>query len=185
MDFTVYKQHILAKPDKSKKGAYDAKIKKLCSLINQHPDFVTTSSCSGRIVVLQLPKEGKKNDAHFLVQSHTPLKVKLLKDALKTYAGEDPLIFKQEAPILHIAAKTLDDAENLMRIGQQCGFKRSTIIAAKKKIVVELRSMEQIEAPIVDKQYLITDAYLTYLVKCANEKLKKGWRQIHKLEEAW
>lgn len=185
MDFTKYKQAILAKPDKSKKGTYDPQIKKLCSLINQHPDFVTTSSCSGRIVLLQLPKQAKKNNARFLFQSHTLIKAHHIKEKLQHYAEKDLLTFKQEAPILHIATKSSPLAEALITLGQHCGFKRSTIITTKKKIVVEIRSMEQIEAPIVDKHMLISDDYLRYLVNCANQKLKKGWQQIQKLEKRW
>ena len=185
MEFPQLKQKILQRQDRSKKGVMDEKITALCKKINQHPNFITTSSCSGRIVVLQLPKKGKKKDAQFLFQSHTLVKTQRIKNELEGYVGKDPLIFKEEGPILHIAARTLDDAENLIRLGQHSGFKRSTIITVKKKIVVELRSMEQLEAPIFDKHLLITDEYLACLVKCANEKLRKGWKQIHKLEEAW
>lgn len=39
--------------DRSKKGSLDAPIVELVGLINGHPDYVTTSSCSGRIALFE------------------------------------------------------------------------------------------------------------------------------------
>ena len=37
------------RPDKSMKGSIDPKIVPLCEIINRHENYVTTSSCSGRV----------------------------------------------------------------------------------------------------------------------------------------
>ena len=37
--------------DRSPKGSVDARIQDLVDFINQHPDYVTFSSCSGRLAV--------------------------------------------------------------------------------------------------------------------------------------
>ncbi|KAJ1922653.1 hypothetical protein IWQ60_006393, partial [Tieghemiomyces parasiticus] len=55
-DFVARKRAILAEiashtKDKSPKGFIDEPIIPLLDLINRHPDYVTTSSCSGRIAV--------------------------------------------------------------------------------------------------------------------------------------
>ena len=49
--FDVSKKNALGKLDKSPKGSLDAPIASLVNSINFHKDFVTTSSCSGRIVL--------------------------------------------------------------------------------------------------------------------------------------
>ncbi len=53
MDFNKKKREILRKEDKSSKGSLDEKIKELCIVINSHPDFVTSSSCAGRILLVK------------------------------------------------------------------------------------------------------------------------------------
>ena len=37
--------------DKSPKGSVDVKIRSLVDLINSHPEYVTLSSCSGRVAM--------------------------------------------------------------------------------------------------------------------------------------
>jgi tRNA wybutosine-synthesizing protein 3 len=65
-------------PDLSPKGRPDDEIRPLLALLNSHPDFVTTSSCSGRAVVfLDADKtSGDEEEPHgrWLMSRHTPLK---------------------------------------------------------------------------------------------------------------
>lgn len=61
MNFSKQKQESLTKIDNSKKGSIDVDIKELVDLINKNPDYYTTSSCSGRIVVLSKKSEKKDN----------------------------------------------------------------------------------------------------------------------------
>ena len=180
--FSKHKKDILSKPDKSQKGCMDAKIKTLCALINSHPDFVTLSSCSGRIAFLKLAKENNKKLSSWLLITHDLAQVDAFQHALNTYQGKEPLYFKQEGAILHVCTKTQQTAEKLLTLAQQAGFKHSGIIATGKKIVVEIRSAENLTAPIFDKKLLISGTYLQYLIMLANSKLERTWQQIKKLE---
>jgi len=74
MGFDKEKKEFLSKKDKSRKGSVDNKIKKLVNKINSLPDFYTTSSCSGRILILALPKSNKKNKVQHLFVSHRKIK---------------------------------------------------------------------------------------------------------------
>ena len=51
--FSKLKEHSLSKIDKSKKNSIDKNIKSLINIINKSDDYYTTSSCSGRIVLLR------------------------------------------------------------------------------------------------------------------------------------
>ena len=51
--FSTEKARVLGKVDLSRKGSVDEPITELVSYINSLRDFYTTSSCSGRLVVLQ------------------------------------------------------------------------------------------------------------------------------------
>ena len=63
-------------PDLSPKGRPDDEILGLLTLLNSHPDFVSTSSCSGRAVVfLDADKTSSEEAARgrWLMNRHTPL----------------------------------------------------------------------------------------------------------------
>ena len=81
-NFLQRKQDILSKQDKSSKQSWDEKIKDLCEKINQKENYYTTSSCSGRVVVM-LDKE-KKGPCLFKFVSHDLLDFnKFMKDLNK------------------------------------------------------------------------------------------------------
>lgn len=50
--FMQQKEQCLSGVDLSRKGSVDAPILDLVNFINAQPDFFTTSSCSGRIIVV-------------------------------------------------------------------------------------------------------------------------------------
>ena len=56
--------------DNSKQGFIDKDIENLINLINKNPNYKTTSYCSGRIVLLKIPKLGQKNKANWLYKTH-------------------------------------------------------------------------------------------------------------------
>jgi tRNA wybutosine-synthesizing protein 3 len=63
-------------PDHSPKGEVDEGVLDLLELLNNHEDYVTTSSCSGRAVVfLAPPKDGPNSDGkgRWLMTTHSPL----------------------------------------------------------------------------------------------------------------
>jgi tRNA wybutosine-synthesizing protein 3 len=63
-------------PDLSPKGRPDDEIIELLALLNSHPDFVSTSSCSGRAVVFLDADKTSSDEAsrgRWLMNRHTPL----------------------------------------------------------------------------------------------------------------
>jgi len=84
MTFQKEKEEFLSKKDKSKKGSIDKKIKKLVNKINSLEDFYTTSSCSGRVLLLAIPQSNKKNKVQYLFCSHKKIKHNNIKKTLKT-----------------------------------------------------------------------------------------------------
>jgi tRNA wybutosine-synthesizing protein 3 len=68
-------------PDLSPKGSPDAQILDLLELINSHEDYVTTSSCSGRVAVfVDGAKTIKEEKGHWLMTSHTPFDIIRIRD---------------------------------------------------------------------------------------------------------
>ena len=171
------KQHLykLNHLDKSKKGSVDKPISKLVNLINSKKHYYTTSSCSGRVIVMAFPEEMKKNKAKWLFVSHIPIKknqfnLKLVTEL--TYLRFEPFI-------IHVVARNLEFALKLLQVAKDIGLKRAGIISAKNRIVLELIGHDWLAAPIAKNNNLIVDEdYLKFLVKEANIKLRNNKKRI-------
>lgn len=176
--FTAFKHSILNRKDKSNKGSIDKDIVSLISIINKHPDFCTTSSCSGRIVLLIEPKSGIKKDFSFLYETHETATRKPIKKALKKLPRET-IWFRFEPLILHIACSTSESAQHLLTIAQH-SFKHSGIMTLNKRPILVIRGSEFLEAPIASNgKLIISEAYLRMLIKEANKKHKKNKERIN------
>lgn len=180
--FQQRKQDVLSKLDKSSIGKWDEKILKLCEKINSLENYYTTSSCSGRILVMQ-DKEKKGPNLFSLVSHDTIEYENFMKSLPKNFEKLD-LKFKQEPLILHVMCKDLEGAKKLLEMAQLSGWKRSGIIFAEKRIAVELLSTEKLEFPLVyDGEFLVDEKFLKVVLKKANENLKRGWKKIQELEK--
>lgn len=180
--FLQRKTAVLSKLDKSFIGLWDKKIKSLCDKINSKNDFYTTSSCSGRIVLII--DKNKKLPNLFLRVWHEELSFKELKESLNQINKKDLIKFKFEPPILHVICKDLESSAGLLENAKSVGFKHSGINTLGKNIILELNGSERLEFPIFDKKkVLVDDNFLKLIVKQANEKLKKGWESIKKFEK--
>lgn len=182
--FLFRKQNQLGKNDKSLKQGWDKKIADLCDKINKKQNFYTTSSCSGRILLLIYSEE--KRDDLFIKVWHELISFKELKMELDNIKDRKNLIyFKQEPCILHIACKTLGDAQEIHDAGKLAGWKRCGIIASKKRFVVELNATDRLEFPLFDDgKVLVDDDFLKVVVGEANKKLKSSWEKIKRLERS-
>jgi len=180
--FAEFKAHVLSRPDHSKKGSVDDRVKSLCDTINSKKEYVTLSSCSGRIALLELDR---KSDAEWIYVSHEKANPDAVQSALSAYIGNKVVEFKQESVILHIATSTLELAQELIDKGARpAGFGRMGIISiVPGHVVVELVCAAHISTPVFDKQVLVTPEYIEYLILQANIKLEKSWSCIDRLEQ--
>jgi tRNA wybutosine-synthesizing protein 3 len=179
--FLRRKNAVLSKSDKSNIGAVDTKIIALCEKINNLPNYYTTSSCSGRIVIIK-DKE-KKEKGVFIFVSHEFVELDDLKKVLQQ-TKEKNLKFKQEPAIVHIACETLENAFVLMKKAQLAGFKRNGIISSGKRFVCELTSTEKFEFPLaVNGKIIVDENFLKVVIEKSNENLKKGWMKIERLKK--
>lgn len=178
--FQQRKQALLSKQDKSHIGIWDKKIKKLCNLINKYPQYYTTSSCSGRIIIMIDNEKKAKGLFRFVSHEKVNLK-KFMKNIPNT---KQNLKFKQEPMILHIACKNLENANHLLKIAQKSGFKKIGIIAMNKRIIIEINASEKIEFPLMQKnKLLVNKEFLKIVLKKANKNLEKNWKKIKKFEK--
>lgn len=168
----------LGKTDRSKKGSIDSEIHPLVDTINQHPDFYTTSSCAGRILCIKVPFPTKKQSAEWLYLTHNidAAVAEPIIEAINDPASLDQTVwFKQESLIVHVCCRTIDAANQLLRIAYANGLKRSGIISISNtnRIIVALLSTENIETQLVSEHTRhVDDSYVQTLVTFAKTKLQ-------------
>ncbi len=178
--FDKQKKDCLSRIDKSNKKRIDRDIKPLISLINSLDDYYTTSSCSGRILLIE-KKTDKKQDARFAFAEHKTADFKAIKQSLENLP-EDDVWLKQESIIIHLCCRNLESAKRLLKIVRCLGIKRAGIISIGKKIIIELIGTEAMETIIARKgKMLVNDDYLKTLVKEANKKIERNKKKIKEL----
>lgn len=182
MKFEDMKKKQLSKIDKSSIGKWDIKIKILCDKLNKRKEYYTTSSCGGRVVLIKSLDEKAENV--FLFRTHEKIKFDELKKALKDIDYNGLIEFQQTTCILHVACKTLDDAQKLVNKAKLAGWKHSCIMTTGKRFMIELHSTEKISFPIISgRKILVDDNFLKLIVKQANNKLERTWDKIERLEK--
>jgi len=165
------------------KGLVDSDIIPLLNKINSPENYFTTSSCSGRINIMQMPDLGDKLNAIWLGKWHSEVKIEEVLNAINKH-DEGMLWFMVHSPILHVSAKTLEDAVELLNLAIACGFKHSNIKSVShKKLVVEIRSTERMDVPLGrDGELWVNESYLAKIVSMANLQLRRAKEKLRKLE---
>ena len=183
--FLKRKEDVLSKLDKSFIGKWDEKIIGLCEKLNLMDCYYTTSSCSGRVVIMI--DQDKKEHGLFIKVYHCLIDFeKFRRDLIKAAANPshpEHVKFKMEPCILHVACVDLESAQRIVDLAWKAGWNKSGIITTGKRFIVELTSTEKLEFPIVQEgRILVDDDFLKIVVKRANCKLKKFWEKIEVLE---
>lgn len=133
-------------PDALPKGLIDVQCLPIMAVINRHADMVTTSSCSGRILVfVEGEKEGKVGgkgeggrwlyvnhidtaaDRALVFSWYESPEVRFDGDVAALAAASRCVLFKYEPMILHVACRDSATAAALFQTAMGCGFRESGI----------------------------------------------------------
>ncbi len=165
-------------------GKADEKMVPLCKFVSKTKNYFTSSSCSGRILLLSLDKGERKKVSAFHRKWHRKVKFKEVREALNEKTAYSVWL-KQEAFILHIGAGDLKHAEKLLLVMTKSGIKRGGIIVAKPgKFIVELQGTQGLAVPVKsENEILVSDDYLKTLVDIANEKFDKNDTALKRFEK--
>jgi tRNA wybutosine-synthesizing protein 3 len=164
-----------------KEGVVDAEVEPYLAAINSHPDYVTSSSCYGRIVLIDLPDESKKH-SQFLERWHRTVSFDEAWDALQK-AGGKSVWFKVDPLIIHISCSGIGAAKKLIEAKARAGMKRGGIFhIAANRVQIELDGTHRMELPVKKAgQLLITKEYFRTVVSEANAKFRrnqKAWERL-------
>ena len=158
------------KEDKSPQGFIDEDIKDLLKSLEDN-DYKTTSSCSGRIILIT--NSGEKGSARWIFKSHDNVEGKTIFELVQK---NSPVWFLQEPMILHARAKDLDSAQNLLSKAKESGLKISGITSIKN-CTLEVRGTERMETLLTQDCSL---EYISLLVEEANKRLLKTKEKIRR-----
>ncbi len=156
----------------------------LLERLNALDDYFTTSSCSGRISVMEMPYFGDKVNSVWLGKWHREVTVEEVFEAIgKHRSGQ--LWFLVRSPILHVAARTMDDAVKLLNFAIGLGFKYSNIKSVShRKLLVEIRSTERMDVPLgEDGELWMSEEYIGRIVNLANAQVRRFKGKLKRLEE--
>ncbi len=162
----------------------DSDITPLLTELNKKEGYVTTSSCSGRMILIEIPPKSKKKEARIIWKKHTLITFSELKEAITGIKSEKPIWFMTQPIILHVLVKDLEHAKKIILAARKAGFKKVGVLSLSGKIVVQIEGHHFISLKIMDKgNLLVTDYYLKDLVKEANNKLHEIKRFLERLIE--
>ncbi|MEM1513976.1 MAG: hypothetical protein QXW78_01920 [Candidatus Thermoplasmatota archaeon] len=165
------------------KEKVDKKVLPIVEKINSKKDFFTTSSCSGRIAIIEVPYFGRKKNARFLGKWHDKIDEKELKEAIKK-AKKGEIWFLVQSPVFHISTISMENAKKILSIANNSGFKYSSIKNFDGRFIVELLSSERIDTPIgKDGKIFVSDEYLEILRSIANHMIEVMDEKLRRLEK--
>ena len=167
-------------------GEVDEAIMPIVEAINTDPEYFTTSSCAGRIVLLQIPKLGDKEEAVFLAKWHRTVEIEDVKGALSNLGDEGLTFLLAQSPIMHVRCKNMKSAVELRNLAVESGLKYSTLKSLTQnsreepvKIVVEILSSENIHVPVARGSKIYPDDdYLEFIIENANSALKRAREKL-------
>ena len=160
----------------------DEKVLPVLDIINASNDYYTSSSCSGRIVLLEIPVIGDKINARFLGKWHRVITFDDLQLAI-SHAEKGLLWLLAQSPVIHVGAKSVSSADKLLKIAVSSGLKNSGFKSAGKKVVVEICSTERLDAPVGrDGRFFCNEEYFSLLIEIANNIIEKSYFKLQRFE---
>ncbi|KAK2843988.1 hypothetical protein Q5P01_010647 [Channa striata] len=181
--FFRWKQQRLNKLDVSKKGSVDRDIEHVVSLLNGRDEYFTTSSCSGRIILIDGAPESsdvQKQNCVWLFVSHRTCTADDLMSPVAKSNGD--AVFKFEPFVLHVQCRRLEDAQLMHSVAINSGFRNSGLSISKTgKIITAVRSTHGLEVPLTHKgKLLVGHEYIHFLTQVANQKMEENLRRIQR-----
>ncbi len=161
----------------------DEDIIDLLMLINSIEGIYTTSSCSGRIGIIEEPALGAKPMARWLIKVHRLIEFEEAKSSLKK-ARTGLIFLKSQPPIFHVVAEDMEKAKMLHELGLSSGFKYTTFKSISSRYLIEINATEYLTAPLgKDGKILVSDEYIRFALELGNSMLKRSKGRLPRLEK--
>ncbi len=146
------------------------------------PRSFTTSSCSGRIVLMDAEYPWEKDETMIVFKKHEPVKIEEVSDIAEKPVAHR-LWLSVQGPIIHVETLDIDEAFTVLEAARRAGFKHSGILASTRKgILVELRTGIRVNIPLREPDaWLLDRDSLPRIVELANRALGQAKERLDRL----
>lgn len=156
-------------------------------IINSLPFCFTTSSCSGRIALIDAPLLGPKYESTKAFRWHSIVDAKLVWTAINEYGPRHILWMKFDSFIISFSTHSLRWAMFFIRLARYINLKDSGIRSINPKagyINLDFMSTEKLSIPVKSKNGLLIDyESFVHTVNIANFLMKKNKIKLDILRE--
>lgn len=144
----------------------------------------TSSSCSGRITIVDSAYPWLRDESYVIFKKHEPVTVEEVLNVIK----HDPLYrfwLISSGPIIHFIAIDIDAANRILKTAREAGFKHSGVISfSESGIVVEVVSGTWTPFLLKDGAKPVAND-IERVIALANEILIEGKKRLDKLFKAF
>ncbi|MEM0372524.1 MAG: hypothetical protein QXO69_01645 [archaeon] len=181
MAFDALKKNAMKKLEKAKRdNLADEPALALLDEINSKQDYFTSSSCYGRIMLINFA--GEKGRANFIARWHRSVSFDEVKKALENAKGT--IWLRMEPLILHVSCRDVESAACFLRAKDRAGIKRGGIFSVSEgRVQIEIEGTQRVEALIkMNGEQLVSDDYVKKIVGIANERFSRNahdWEKLH------
>jgi tRNA wybutosine-synthesizing protein 3 len=174
------KHHTQTLNDAISNGLVDKPIISFLEKITEIPTMFTSSSCSGRIMLLIGDEDENKKNSSFLKKFHERVSLKEIKEQLANLPSGGVVWLKAEPFIFHFGLKDYFSAKALLDFCRSFGLKKAGIISAKEgKFTCEVTNTVYLSTVLAkDGKILVSEEYLSLLVDIANQKLENNFKKL-------
>ncbi len=165
-------------------GYLDPGAEEVLLKLNKPAKLETTSSCMGRVSIVEGEWHWMRDEARIVYKTHDTLTLDEVERVLSRPFTD--LWLKASGPIIHLKSSSIECAHSLIQLARIHGFKHSGIISAQRggHAVVELMSSLEMSLPLrVRNRDIIREESLVEVVELANRIVNLGRRRLYSLAE--
>ncbi|MEB3778667.1 MAG: hypothetical protein GSR85_00320 [Desulfurococcales archaeon] len=165
-------------------GYLDPGVDELLSRLNSIPLIATTSSCIGRITLIEGEWYWTRGEALIAYKTHDPISV----DEIERVAARPfrNLWLKATGPIIHLRTPSIECADHILEVARRSGFKHSGIISLEEDrgYTIELLSAVDITFPLkIDGDLIVGRGELAKVVEVVNHAVVEARARFKRFVE--
>lgn len=148
----------------------------ISQFMEKTPHFFTTSTCSGRITLMDLNENESKKENVFYRKWHSTATFSDVWNGIEAYDKKGNLWLRQDAFVYVIGTNTWENVKRIIRACQEAGVKRYGVHHFEdEKILMEIFGTQNMSIPLSTKGKMLVDKEaVREWVKIANRKWKQN-----------
>ncbi len=146
-------------------------------------EYFATSTCSGRITLMDLDEKEMKREGAFFRKWHRAVTLKEVWEGISDEKNTGNLWFKQDGLVMLLGTHSLENAKHVLDVVHNLGMKRIGINHFEPgKVHIEIFGTHHMSVPVKKgNQVLVDKTYVKEIVTLANKKWKRNDATLKKL----